>query len=478
MIFCGVKPKFAILFLAALSPVGIFDSAAFSQSITLAPAGGPPGTSTQVSGTGFSAGASIDLFFDNADEAPAIADGSGAFSNVAIPVPSSALPGPHTVKAALHGSGSSAEQTFAVYTEWRQGGFSPLLSGFNPFENILSPANAGSLALQWKLAPGGALEGPPTLVNGIVYVSDSRKFVYALNSETGATLWTFHAGQAVIGSPAVANGVVYFGSEDGMVYALNARTGAKIWTFATSQAIVDHPTLTTGAVYIASTNGIFYALDPATGTKLWSFTTGADYTWHAAVANGVVYLPPGDNNLYALDATSGAILWTFSTGVPINHPMVANGTVYVDSQNTYYALDANTAAVLWTHAEGAHPGGLLGAGNGVVYCGTNDGYIQALRASTGAALWSTRLVSSTPLSPLTYSDAAIANGVLYLSANNGNIYAFNAQTGSRLWTYETRGNPNFGGPTGVIVANGKVLAASAQTFDVYSFRLPGSAAER
>ena len=77
-----------ILWLAGLT----FGQATISLSVS----SGPPTTSLLVSGSGFSANATVYIYFDTADEASATADGSGSFSKISIPVPGSALPGKHT----------------------------------------------------------------------------------------------------------------------------------------------------------------------------------------------------------------------------------------------------------------------------------------------------------------------------------------------------------------------------------------------
>src|SRR5215831_11832802 len=79
-----------ILWLAASS---------FSQSITVAPASNPPNTTTLVSGSGFSAAADVDIYFDTTDLALAVTDDTGSFSRIALHVPASALPGEHTLSA-------------------------------------------------------------------------------------------------------------------------------------------------------------------------------------------------------------------------------------------------------------------------------------------------------------------------------------------------------------------------------------------
>ena len=67
----------------------------FSQSITVSPLSNPPNTTIFVSGSGFSAGADVDIYFDTTDLALAVTDDTGSFSQIALHVPASALPGAH-----------------------------------------------------------------------------------------------------------------------------------------------------------------------------------------------------------------------------------------------------------------------------------------------------------------------------------------------------------------------------------------------
>jgi len=80
----------------------------FSQSITVSSASNPPNTTIFVSGSGFSAGADVDIYFDTTDLALAVTDGTGSFSQIALRVPASALPGEHMVSAVDRSTGASA----------------------------------------------------------------------------------------------------------------------------------------------------------------------------------------------------------------------------------------------------------------------------------------------------------------------------------------------------------------------------------
>jgi hypothetical protein len=81
----GLFAGTAILFLAG---------SCFSQpAISVSPTDGPPTTSLLVSGSGFAPNAKIDVYFGTQDEAVAMTNGAGSFSQIAIPAPASALPG-------------------------------------------------------------------------------------------------------------------------------------------------------------------------------------------------------------------------------------------------------------------------------------------------------------------------------------------------------------------------------------------------
>jgi outer membrane protein assembly factor BamB len=56
--------------------------------------------------------------------------------------------------------------------------------------------------------------------------------------------------------------------------------------------------------------------------------------------------------------------------------------------------------------------------DGVVYVGSSDGNVWALRAKTGAKLWNYGTRSFVDSSP------AVANGVVYVGANERGVYAF------------------------------------------------------
>src|SRR5580693_6026091 len=116
----------------------------------------------------------------------------------------------------------------------------------------------------------------------------------------------------------------------------------------------------------------------------------------------------------------------------------------------------------WFHYLGARVTSDPAVADGKVYLGS-AGYVYALKASTGAKVWSyaagDHYVTSSP---------AVANGVVYVFAGDWNLYALNAKTGAKLWSYAI---------SKVSIASGSPVVANAVVYidpgkrDVYAFGL-------
>ena len=71
--------------------------------------------------------------------------------------------------------------------------------------------------------------------------------------------------------------------------------------------------------------------------------------------------------------------WSYATGgYAESSPAVANGVVYVGSaDNNVYALKASTSTKLWSYTTGSHVGSSPAVANGVVYVGGDDFNVYA-----------------------------------------------------------------------------------------------------
>lgn len=208
------------------------DNRRTSSVLTINPTVGPPTTNILVSGTGFDPYAQVDIYFDTTGKATAVTDGAGAFgggimrAGILVKVPTSAHPGHHWITAMERSWTKTTQTSFLVRTDWPQLQFDVGHAGFNPYENVLSPATVGGISLLWNFAT--AYGGTPAVANGVAYYASDA--LYALDAGTGTFLWKYQTGVDFYGA-AVASGMVYFATDDGSFAAVNASTGTLVWRY-------------------------------------------------------------------------------------------------------------------------------------------------------------------------------------------------------------------------------------------------------
>lgn len=185
-------------------------------------------------------------------------------------------------------------------------------------------------------------------------------------------------------------------------------------------------------------------------------TTGSSYDKYAA-AKGIMFgFDPQHTGFnpyeHQLDSTNVARLtsaWTFPTGSRINSsPVVTNGVVYVGSEDaTLYALRASSGELLWLAGGLGSIDSSPAVDAGMVYIGSDNGHLYVFNAAgcgrgqlSCSPLWTADTGQGTESSPV------VANGIVYLGSGDGKLYAFNAagcgggqRSCSPLWTAPTAG---------------------------------------
>jgi len=96
----------------------------------------------------------------------------------------------------------------------------------------------------------------------------------------------------------------------------------------------------------------------------------------------------------------------------------------------------------------------LSVADEVVYFGSDDGYLYAVNALTGALKWKFKT------GDVVYSSPAIADGAVYIDSHDGCLYAVDAKTGDERWKFRT-GYRVYSSPA---VSNGIVYFGSADSY--------------
>jgi outer membrane protein assembly factor BamB len=427
---------------------------------TLSPTYGPPTTKDKAKGSGFPASVKVSLTFNGTTVATATTGAKGTFS-VSFVVPAIAPPGPQTVSA-FDSAGLGGSATFLVQTDWNSARFDPAGSGFNPYENVLSPANVGNLSQLADPQWGAELGSAPAFSGGVIFTGSSDNTVRAF-SNGGKQLWSFTTGGPVLGSPLAVvrkqgelpeDCAVVAGSEDGNVYGLDPTTGKRLWKFDAGSPISTSPTslpAVQDGLVVTTTNGSVFALNGCTGAGAWS-----------------------DKQLGDGAATSPTVL----AGVKIGGSTHTIVVMCVDAtptatEDTAEAVDGVTGKTLWTWVYPAPKAGsydssaLYGSGSAARVVLSYGSSVVELNATNGNWIWT--YVTPTPVSGAVGLDF---NGtVLGPSEPNAkaSLYAIfvgtqslgcmiNPANGKLLWTAKSPGPV-----TSPAIANGDIFTESLPT---------------
>jgi len=190
-------------------------------------------------------------------------------------------------------------------------------SRFSTLDQI-NPSNVKSLTprflFQYGVIDGVSNQTTPVVVDGVMYVTDPRGSVYAVNAADGHLLWTYDVSELIGGGRregyifrnrgvCFADGVIYTAAGS-FLFALDAKTGKPIAGFGKNGQ---------ASVILDVIRQRFPDVKAAITLGYW-FTTAPQ------VHNGVIYIGstrseshvPGGHVL-AVDAKTGKVLWHFNT---------------------------------------------------------------------------------------------------------------------------------------------------------------------
>jgi len=190
-------------------------------------------------------------------------------------------------------------------------------------DNGIHALDAASGQQRWMFKMDDIVRRPLIVTDGILYVFGTSKDkndrnLYAIDAQTGEKRWQFSISNGGripllfnerehVWLPFVKNGVVYIVNDDKTLYAINAQTGLERWRFSTNKDI-GYPTFGYGMVFFGSKDKRVYALDSNSGEKRWEFESGHKNYCCPIVTDGKLLIG-GDDDLYALDSNSGTLLW-------------------------------------------------------------------------------------------------------------------------------------------------------------------------
>ncbi len=308
------------------------------------------------------------------------------------------------------------------------------------------------LPLAWRYAADRPLAASVAAGQGLVFLAPGGETVVALDGAGGWERWRYpgpvHPRSLVVGGE-----LLLAGAPGGRLLALEAATGALRWGVTLTGEVVYPPTPAGGRVYVGTSfvgpglepqperRGWLYALDLADGRVLWARETvayllaspvvGQDRLLAGGSFLGGATEEGGHLRLMALAPEDGRVLWQRDSedGLLKSLALDESRAYYLAYRDVLYALDLSSGDLLWKYnTENWSPGFALAGG--VLYFGSDNGFVHAVRGEDGARLWRVHLegVFNAPRSrPLVEGER------LYFQSNDQALYALDRATGAILW---------------------------------------------
>lgn len=308
----------------------------------------------------------------------------------------------------------------------------------------------GSTASQWI----GNVVGT-AVAQGIVYVTTSRREIYALDAQTSLAIWRKElVGAAGMGQPLIQtiNGQLRVivtvgdadyngkhairkafaqpyqrGAEYSAIYCLDALTGAEVWRYDIQGSARATPLYRDGVLYAVNGDGNLYILNAATGALISRFTNPdngqvgmSSPNWYLT-ENGRLLLFYGTinpRNLLAIDVTQASnprLAWSLT-------PPAASANAPGDVS---MAVDPASGLVVTSVFSN------LGTGSAPQY----DLHVIAMNAKNGRVVWSQFAGRGNNLPGFKSGNPMIDRGTVYLgNPLNATVQAYNLADGRRLWS--------------------------------------------
>lgn len=268
--------------------------------------------------------------------------------------------------------------THATGDDWPLYGGTNFAWRYSALDQV-NTSNVKKLGAAWVFQTGDyemGLQSTPIVIDGIIYLSTSRNWVYAIEGTTGKPIWVYKypnnpSGRSGYGNQnrgvAVAQGLVILGTLDNSVVAIDQKTGREVWRVNIEDYrqcgcnITAAPLIAGDKVIVGGTGGdsahrgYLNALDIKTGRLKWRFFVipGPGEKGHETWPGDTWKLGGGAPWMTGtFDPALNLVYWgTGNASSDLNGRGREGDNLYTAS---IVALDAGTGKVKWHYQEIPH----------------------------------------------------------------------------------------------------------------------------
>jgi outer membrane protein assembly factor BamB len=292
---------------------------------------------------------------------------------------------------------------------------------------------APPLEVKWRFQTRGPVVASPVIGAGLVCVGSRDRYLYALDSSSGALHWELRTDDRVEAAPALTADAVYATSGDGRIYAAGLHDGRELWTHDTGAPSRCSPAAHSGVVVAGNQQGRLLGVDARNGELRWETQAEDEISAAPTILEGRLVVGSWDGNLYAVDPQTGEEIWRANAEGPIAAAAsAAEGCLYCGSDaEAVFAFSADTGERLWRRPVGGQVRSCPAVTEHLVVAGCLDGKVYALNRADGEVVWSTETEDEVLCSP------AVAGDTVYIGSKDGTLYAMSLADGGVLWRYPT-----------------------------------------
>lgn len=408
-----------------------------------------PGSSVTASSMGFDPGETVDFTLFGNVVAKATANSKGVVPKTTINIPAYVGFGPTSLTLTGEKSGIQTSATLFITNNWTQSGHDALHTAYEPHDRVItgsiSVGNNTVLSKSWYFQSTAAVNGSPTVVDGVSYFGNDAGVLTAVVDNTGAPKWTYTTPSKahIRTAPAINPGhSIMFTSTDGSLYELTM--GGKLKQSIPIGGNLTSPVFGNGQIYVASDSGHLYDVSASSGTVVWSMPlSGEGHSTPAFDASANLVVAGDDSGaITAFDAKTGAQAWKVTTGGPVvAPPMIMNGTVYIGSGdgNFYWLAESNGAQQMQIPLSGPVVAGAAEYPSQFVTIGDSTGTIYEFRTTDGVLINRVPTNLNSPVVGMANVQgnifAEMGNGLIGMVREDGPVpFGWSYQTGSTLAT--------------------------------------------
>lgn len=226
-------------------------------------------------------------------------------------------------------------------------------------------------------------------------------------------VWRATIGRGVVSLPAVSSRVTLVTSTDRWIYAIDTRSGATFWRRRGDGAFASAPVAAGGRVFVASegTGGRVTALRLTDGGRIWQTTVG-DVSAPLALRDSVLYGVNDEGEVFALGVSRGNLVWKREAGPSRGGPLVTADRIVVatlrDSLLVLNRQSGTIVAAFRLQSPTAAP--LAQLDDSTVVVTSPEGSIDAIHLVTGGVRWSVATEEPIPAAPVVHDDTVFALG--------------------------------------------------------------------